>query len=245
MRKVIIVSIFGILLYVCGLRIYFLKDNINVSLDNKQLIIIAGDGTRHEELLYTHNIQEVSLISYKSIKINKDTIISISMDYTEAEERGEFENLLIFLYRDLQFTCILDSYRDYPFQKESYSFTSLGGRNFNISLPNQGFDITLKNNLSFEDSELNESFEKDLINRIEHKDIIGYPTLSQGLHNINISNSESSIKFSFSKFVYGFFHADIIGEIHYIYEYSSKSGLISEHINFEPSEEYDFIELVN
>lgn len=243
--KKIIISLFLLVTIVIVVILLFIRKepNAGVMIENNILVIKTEDGEEYKkELLYPEFLEEITLNNYEYIKVNGDTIISISMNCTEVEERGKFDTLMIFLYKDSQFINLLDGINDPVFQDKNYSFTYLGDRKINISLPDTDFNITLKNILTYEDPKQNEDNEKDLISRMENQSKDGYPIFSQGLHNIEVNNSVENVKFTFYKFVYGFFHSDIIGEVHYVYEYSDETKSLLQQIKFEPYEPYELVD---
>lgn len=218
------------------------ENNVGVMIENNILIIKTEDDVVYKkEFLYPQFLENITLNNYEIMKVNEDIIISISINCTEVEERGNFNTIMMFLYKDLQFIKLLDGLEDSAFQNKNYSLSYLWDKKIRITLPGTEFSVTLKNVHTYEDSELNEENEKDLISRMEHQSSMGYPIFSQGFHNIEVDGLEGGVKISFFKFVYGFFHTDIIGEIHYEYEYSEDIKSLLQTIKFEPYEDYEIV----
>lgn len=61
-------------------------------------------------------------------------------------------------------------------------------------------------------------------------------------YNIKTEQVNNTYKVSFSKYVYGFFHADIIGELNYVYEYQDNIQGLAHYKEFLPYEHYEIVD---
>lgn len=248
MKKYLFILIVVLLFFLVGF-IFFKygysevsKHHAKVIIENNVLIIkLNNDMEYKENLFYPQDIDQITLNSYNIMKLNDDTVIIVLANCKEVEERGSFNTLLVYLYEDSDYIKLLNGLDDNVFKQENYLLTYLGDRNINISFPEADLNLTLKNILKFEDKNQNEAYEKDLISRMEHKSNLGYLTLSRECQNIVIFDSDNEIKIQFSKLVYGFFHGDLIGKVHYEYVYREGMNNLLQTLRFEPDEHYEIV----
>lgn len=219
------------------------KDGQSVIIQDNVLRISAEDGDNYEqELADSQFLSQVELNYYEWLPIEEEAIILISLKCTEVEERGMFESIFLLGYKDGEFTRLLDGIGDDIFQSESYQLNYIDNRTIQVSLPGGVLDVTLKNILTFDNDELDSDHEKDLISRMEHQSSIGYPNIANGINNLAVDQSENELRITFTKIVYGFFHADLMGEIKYEYEYKVDRDELSERITFIADEQYEVVE---
>lgn len=235
MKKIIMVCFMIIFTAITTYILYEKNSNIKLSINDNVLTIKMDNHVYKEELLYNGYLS-VELKKYEYFNINDTVLICILTNNIEIEEGGNNDNLLIVLYKDSQFINIFDGLKEYILQDENYLFNYLGDKKMNISLPESDFNVIIKNVMPFNDVNFNEN----LTTTMEHKSRIGHTNFSNGLRDIEINNVDNNINICFSKFIYGFFHADIIGEICYFYEYRNNDLFLNE-IKLKLDDLYEFV----